>query len=119
MAKKNKTKVEEVVENTNTPEVTDNTKESEEVETKVEEVIEKVEEVETKVEEVENVKEVKVSNSFKDIFEKAIETTPYMLFQNGMLICRWKPNVSIECQEDGFVLNHVKYTYSGIEVKHI
>ena len=35
------------------------------------------------------------------------------------MICRWKPNVRIECLEDGFVLGHIKYSYQGIEIKHV
>ena len=63
-------------------------------------------------------KEVK-GPSIKGTFEAAIAITPYMLFQNGIQICRWKPNVSIECKENSFVLHNIEYTYSGIEVKHL
>lgn len=125
MAKKDKTKKE--VETTPTPVETTNTTTEETVtnevaeetvattdETPIEETVEKVVEEKPKKE-----SKKEKQTSFKDIFEAAIATTPYMIFQNSIMICRWKPNVSIECHEDGFTLNHVKYSYSGIEVKHI
>lgn len=97
------------------------------VEPEVEIVTELVEEVvaEQPAAEPEPVKETKKVKkeekvvSFKEIFEKSLEQTPYMLIQNGIIICRWKPNVIITCHEDGFTLNHTKYSYQGIEVKHL
>lgn len=57
--------------------------------------------------------------TLKESFEKALETKPYVLFQNGVQLVRWKPNVRIDLQEDGFELNGHKYSYSGIEVRHV
>lgn len=65
------------------------------------------------------IKNVTPAPSMKQMFDKSIQITPFALFQNGMMICRWKQNVNIETFEDGFVINNVKYSYSGIEIKYV
>lgn len=57
--------------------------------------------------------------SMKDSFAKQIEKTPYVLYQNGLTICRWKPNVRITLHDDTFEMNGNHYKYSGVEIQHI
>lgn len=116
MAKKDKNKEEKDPKTPKKGKETNNKEVKKEVETKTEDVVETV--VETVVEPVKPVY-VQAAPSMKQIFEKSIQVTPFALFQNGMMICRWKQNVNIETFDDGFAINGVKYSYSGIEIKYV
>lgn len=125
MAKKDKNKEEKDPKTPKKGKEANNKEVKKEVETKVEDAVETVVEpiiVETAVETVvEPAKPVYVqaAPTMKQIFEKSIQVTPFALFQNGMMICRWKQNVNIETFDDGFTINGVKYSYSGIEIKYV
>lgn len=55
----------------------------------------------------------------KQIFEKSIEQTPFTIFQNGILICHHSDFVKIKLEENYFEINFRKFSYNGIEIKHI
>ena len=57
--------------------------------------------------------------SMKESFAKQIEKTPFVLYQNGLTICRWKQNVRITLHDDTFEMNGNHYKYSGVEIHHI
>jgi hypothetical protein len=98
--------VENVIEETTTPEL----------ESVVEEVVESKEE-EKVVEEVkEVVKEKKVkAKSIKQTFQEMISGKDFILFQTGYLI--GKSGDKIELDETTISINGIKYNYQGIEIK--
>lgn len=66
--------------------------------------------------------EVKVQNtqlSQKQMFEKAIETKPFTIYQNGILVCHHSDFVKITIADKYFEINFRKFSYDGIEIKYI
>lgn len=57
--------------------------------------------------------------SQKEMFEKAIETKPFAIYQNGILVCHHSDFVKIAVTEKYFEINFRKFSYSGIEIKYI
>ncbi len=96
--------VENVTEETTTPEL-------------VEEEVVVSKEEETVIEEVkEVVKEKKVkAKSIKQTFQEMISGKDFILFQTGYLI--GKSGDKIELEETTISINGIKYNYQGIEIK--
>lgn len=88
-----------------------------EIDTIKETIVEAPEEIESVIPAV--IEEVIAPVSLKDAFAKHIEKTPFVIYQNGLTICRWKPNVRIELFDDTFELNGHHYKYSGVEIHHV
>lgn len=55
----------------------------------------------------------------RDTFEKAISIKPFVIYQNGVMICHSNSNQVIKTDAKSFEINFKKYSYSGIEVKHV
>lgn len=76
-------------------------------------------EVDVTVEAVEPVavEEIK-SKSQKEMFEEAISKIPFLIYQNGIMVCHSNPHLVIKTEAKYFEINFKKYSYTGIEVKH-
>lgn len=57
--------------------------------------------------------------SQKQMFEKAIETKPFTIYQNGILVCHHSDFVKITVTDKYFEINFRKFSYDGIEIKYI
>ena len=56
--------------------------------------------------------------SKKQTFEESIAKTPYVIYQNGIMICHSNPHLVIKTTDKYFEINFKKFSYAGIEVKH-
>jgi regulator of replication initiation timing len=58
--------------------------------------------------------------SQRQMFEKAIETKPFQIFQNGIVICHHSDYVGkITVADKYFEIAFRKFSYDGIEIKYI
>lgn len=63
--------------------------------------------------------EAKKGLSQKEMFEKAIETKPFTIYQNGILVCHHSDFVKITVTDKYFEINFRKFSYEGVEIKYI
>lgn len=57
------------------------------------------------------------SKSQKHMFEEAIAKTPFVIYQNNIMICHSNPYLVIKTEDKYFEINYKKYSYNGIEIK--
>lgn len=58
------------------------------------------------------------NKTIQEIFEEAIAKPPFVVFQNGVIVCHSNPLLKIKTEAKYFEINFKKYSYAGIEVKH-
>jgi hypothetical protein len=123
MAKKKTKNTENTPENTeNTPVVNNETaEETATEETATEETA--TEETATEETATEEVAPEEVAPQIKEksaqaTFEELIAKTPYVIYQNGVMICHSSPYLAIKTEAKYFEINFRKFSYQGIEVKH-
>jgi len=56
--------------------------------------------------------------TIKETFDEAISKPPFVIYQNGMVICHSNAHLVIKTEAKYFEINSKKYSYAGIEVKH-
>jgi len=83
----------------------------------IEEVIEEklIEEKKEDVEEKIVIKEL----SQKDLFLETIKTVPFIISQNGVVICRSNPYLVIDAKDKYFEINFKKYSYTGLSIQYV
>lgn len=56
--------------------------------------------------------------TIKETFDEAISKPPFVIYQNGIVICHSNAHLVIKTEAKYFEINSKKYSYAGIEVKH-